>query len=187
MTLIVILFPLFLVVAVLIKAESEGEVIYGRKCVKKDGTYIMYKFRSMYSDANNLEKYLTPEQIEEHKKEIKVENDPRVTKVGRFIRKTSIDELPQLFDVLKGDMSLVGPRPIAVGEEGNFGEGVEKVLSVKPGMTGYWQTHGRSKATYESGERQRLELYYVDNCSIWMDIKILFATVGVVLSKKGAH
>ena len=183
--LLIVLSPLFLLISLLIKMESKGRVIHGRVCVGKHGNYIMYKFRSMVEDADNLEKYLTKDQIMEYKKEVKIENDPRITRIGKFIRKTSIDELPQLINVLKGEMSLVGPRPTTSEDAVAYGDALQKVLSVKPGITGYWQTNGRNDVTYSSGERQKLELYYVDNCSVLLDIKILFKTIGVVIGKKG--
>lgn len=183
--LLVILSPLFLIVSIIIKLDSKGPVIHGRKCIGLNKDYYMLKFRSMVSDANNLEKYLTPDQIEKYKREVKLENDPRITKTGKFIRETSIDELPQLINVLKGEMSLVGPRPVSPDDAIAYGEDLSKVLSVKPGITGYWQTNGRSDVTYASGERQKLELYYVDNCSLSMDFKILLSTFGVVLKKEG--
>ncbi|MPN06675.1 Undecaprenyl phosphate N,N'-diacetylbacillosamine 1-phosphate transferase [bioreactor metagenome] len=146
----------------------------------------MYKFRSMIPDADNLEGHLTAEQIEQYQKEIKLDNDPRITKVGKFIRKTSIDELPQLFSILKGDMSFVGPRPLVERELGYYGSQIESILSVKPGLTGYWQVNGRSDSTYQSGKRQALELYYVTHCSPWFDIKIILQTILVVLKGVGA-
>ena len=181
---VVVLSPLLVVVALLIKFQSPGPVIHKRKCVKKDGYYYMYKFRSMVYDAENLDKYLTRAQQEEYHRNIKVIHDPRVTKLGRILRKTSIDELPQLFNVLKGDMSLVGVRPLAEEEIYLYGDSLDEMLSVKPGITGYWQTHGRSNATYDSGKRQEYELYYVRNRSFLMDIKILFRTA-VILMRDG--
>lgn len=146
----------------------------------------MYKFRSMVSDAGNLSKYLTPQQIEEYHRNIKVMYDPRITKVGKILRKTSLDELPQLFNVLMGDMSLVGPRPLAEEEIYLYGDSLDEILSVKPGITGYWQTHGRSNATYDSGKRQELEMYYIHYRSFMLDMEILFKTVLVVFKKEGA-
>ena len=120
---------------------------------------------------------LTPEQLEQYKREYKIDNDPRITKVGRFLRKTSLDELPNIFSIFIGDISVIGPRPLMREElEEKYGEDAEKLVSVKPGITGWWSANGRSNVTYESGERQKLELYYVDHCSFWMDTKILFKT-----------
>ena len=184
---VILLSPLLIAVSVIIKAQDGGEVIHKRWCVGKKRRYPMYKFRSMVPDANNYEKYFTKEQYEAYKKEIKLENDPRITKIGRFIRKTSIDELPQLFNVIKGEMSLVGPRPVVDSEVIYYGDDLERLLSAKPGLTGNWQVNGRSDCTYESGKRQILELYYVENRSIPLDIKILFKTVGAVLREEGAR
>ncbi|MCF0149642.1 MAG: sugar transferase, partial [Clostridium sp.] len=114
----------------------------------------------------------------------KLENDPRVTRVGDFLRKTSLDEIPQLLNVLKGDMSLVGPRPIVDGEIEKYGEYFEKFVSVIPGITGYWQANGRSDTTYD--ERVQMDMYYIDNRSIVLDIKIVFKTIVTVLKKEGA-
>ncbi len=183
---LIVLSPLFLIVAIIIKIQSPGPVIHKRKCVSKNGYYDMYKFRSMVTDANNLEKYMTPDQITEYQKEMKLDDDPRITKIGKVIRETSIDELPQLMDILKGDMSLIGPRPMVEDEAEYYGDDLPKVLSVKPGITGYWQTHGRSNCTYESGERQKLELYYAECCSLLLDLKIFFKTFKVVLKREGA-
>lgn len=184
---LIILLPLFLVLSVLIRVGSSGPVIYKRMCVSKNGSYAMLKFRTMVADADDLEKYLTPEQIEEYHKNIKLLNDPRVTKIGYFLRRTSLDELPQLINVLKGNMSLVGPRPVVAEELALYGDGADVILLAKPGITGYWQTHGRSDSTYESGERQRLELYYVQHRSFSLDLKILVKTVGVVLRRRGTY
>lgn len=187
LSVLVILSPLLLALAALIKLSTPGPVIHKRKCVSKNGPYLMYKFRTMVADAWNLEKYLTPAQIEEYRRNIKVENDPRITKIGKLLRKTSLDEIPQLINVLKGEMSLVGPRPVAVEETGLYGDRLGEVLSVKPGITGYWQTHGRNCANYGSGKRQALELYYVRNRSFLLDMKIILKTFVVVLKKEGAE
>ena len=142
----------------------------------------------MVTDADNLEKYLTSEQIIEYRKKVKLDDDPRLTRIGKTLRKFSIDELPQLINVLRNDMSIVGPRPVAKDDALFYPpRDLSELLQVKPGITGYWQTSGRSDCTYETGERQKLEMYYVRNRSIWMDLKILFKTVGVVLSRKGAE
>lgn len=181
--------PIMLVTAIMIKANDGGPVIHTRICEGAGGsTYKMYKFRTMVMDADNLERWLTPEQIGKYTAECKLDEDPRITKPGRFLRKTSIDELPQLFSVLKGDMSLIGPRPVVESECRHYtDEEFAKLLTVKPGITGYWQVNGRSDSTYESGRRQELELYYVDNQSVLLDLSILFKTVGVVVHGGGAH
>lgn len=185
---LLVLSPVLLIVAVAIKSEDGGPVIHRRQCVGRgQRTYRMYKFRTMVPDADQLEKYLTPEQIIQYKKETKLDDDPRITRIGKFLRKSSIDELPQLINIVKGDMSLVGPRPLTRDELIHFGEYAGLVLSTPPGLTGYWQVNGRSDSTYESGKRQELELYYVRNCSLLMDIKILFKTVTVVVRGRGAY
>lgn len=141
----------------------------------------------MVMDADNLEKWLNPEQLKAYKSEFKINNDPRITHIGHFIRKSSIDELPQLLSVLKGEMSLIGPRPIVESELNNYtAEELDLIFSVKPGITGYWQVNGRSNSTYQSGIRQQMELYYVKHRSFVLDCKILIKTVWVVLCKKGA-
>lgn len=147
----------------------------------------MYKFRSMCVDsAERLKKLL--EEDEEARKEWeenqKLDNDPRITKIGSFIRKTSLDEFPQFINVLKGEMSLVGPRAVVDGEIEKFGVLKEKVLSVKPGITGYWAANGRSETNYD--ERVAMEATYVNNFSVKEDIKILFKTVESVVRMKGA-
>ena len=183
---LLLLSPVMIFIALSIKRQSPGPAIHKRKCVCKNGYYFMYKFRSMVADADNLQKYLTSEQIDEYYHNIKVENDPRITRIGQSIRTSSVDELPQLFNVIKGEMSLVGPRPVAVEEACLYGNDLDEVLSAKPGITGYWQTHGRSDATYDSGKRQELELYYVRHQSFMLDVKILLKTIVVVLRKEGA-
>lgn len=184
---LILLAPVFLVTAIAIKLEDGGPVIHRRYCVGKKGTYIMYKFRSMRIDADDIEKLLSKEQLEEYRKECKVKNDPRITKVGKIIRRYSIDELPQLISVLKGDMSLVGPRPIVDFETFYYGKLLDVVLSATPGMTGYWQVNGRSDVTYESGERQKLELYYATHQSIKLDLEILLKTIKIVIIGEGAR
>lgn len=124
------------------------------------------------------------EQKREWQENFKLENDPRITKVGKFLRKTSLDELPQIVNIIKGDLSIIGPRPIVDEELEKYGENKEKFLSITPGLTGYWQANGRSNTTYE--ERMQMELYYIDNQSLLLDIKIFFKTIVSVLKKEGA-
>lgn len=184
---LILLAPVFLVIAICVHHEDHGPIIHRRHCVSATGTYDMLKFRTMVADADDLEKYLTPEQIVEYHTNIKLKEDPRITKIGRFLRKTSLDELPQLLNILRGEMSFVGPRPVVQEELAYFGEDGPMLLSVKPGITGYWQVHGRSDSTYESGERQRLELYYVEHRSLWLDITIFLQTIPAVLSARGGY
>lgn len=168
--------------------EDNGPLFYEQLRYGKNGKiFRLYKFRSMCMNADKkLKEYL--EENKEARKEFeenqKLKNDPRITKLGNFLRKTSLDELPQMINILKGDMSFVGPRPVIDGEIEKYGENKGKFLSVKPGLTGYWQVHGRSNTTYE--ERINMELYYVDNCSLWLDIKIFFKTFITVFKKEGA-
>lgn len=187
---LIILFIPMIIVGIIIKATSQGPVFFKDKRVGKDGKdIVVLKFRSMYKDAEaRLEQYLTKEQLEMWQKERKVDNDPRITKVGKFIRKTSIDELPQLINILKGDLSIIGNRPLSKTEYNtHFSEEEKKVLdSMRPGLTGYWQAYGRSNVTFLSGERQKMYIYYPKNASLLLDIKIFFKTIIVVLTHKGA-
>ena len=186
---LIILSPIMLIVALLVYVDDPGKVIYGHVRIGKDGKpFKMWKFRSMYMNADKMIDLLTPEQARQYYTEFKVDNDPRITKIGNFLRKTSLDELPQLFNVLCNDMSLVGPRPLVESEIQTYYEDTHDVLlAVKPGVTGYWQAYARNNATYQSGERQKMEMYYVRNASLWLDIKILFRTVKSVLKKSGAQ
>jgi lipopolysaccharide/colanic/teichoic acid biosynthesis glycosyltransferase len=185
---LIVLSPLFLVVSILIKVEDGGSVIHTRYCVgKNEKLYKMYKFRTMHIDADDLEKHLSEEQLEQYKKEIKLYNDPRITKIGAKLRKYSIDELPQLLSVFESSMSIIGPRPMTVEESYHFGSNRNIILDIKPGITGYWQTNGRGRCTYESGKRQELEMYYANHRSFSMDIGILFKTVAVVINGEGAQ
>lgn len=179
---------LYLILAVAVKLSDGGSVFYFHERVGKNGKKIRIpKFRTMKKNADKLEDMLTPEQLEQYKREYKIDNDPRVTKIGKFLRKTSLDELPQIWSIFIGKLSVVGPRPLMRDEiEEKYGADADKLLSVKPGLIGYWASHGRSNCTYESGERQKMELYYVDNRSVWMDIKIIFRTMIGVIKRDGA-
>lgn len=184
---IIVLSPVLLIVAIAVMADDFGSPIYQHERIGKDGKKIyIYKFRSMRVDAGDLKRLLTPEQLEQYKREFKIDNDPRITAVGNFIRKTSLDELPQLFNILGGSLSIVGPRPIVEAETKIYGDDIAKLLSVTPGLTGYWQAYARNNATYETGERQQMEMYYVDHHSLWLDIKIFFHTFISVIKKEGA-
>ena len=186
---IAILLPLTVVIAIINFVNKEnGPLFYSQKRIGKDGKYFkMYKFRSMVVGADEILKKLLDEN-EDLRKEFeetrKLKNDPRITKIGKFIRKTSIDEFPQFINVLKGEMSLVGPRAVIDGEIEKFGEHKEEVLRVKPGITGYWAANGRSNTSYD--ERVEMETYYANNISILLDIQILFKTVISVIKKEGA-
>lgn len=179
---------LYLILAIAVKCSDGGKVFYKHQRVGKNGKPIyIRKFRSMVKDAEKIEHQLDAEQLEQYQREYKVDNDPRITKLGRFLRKTSLDELPNVFAIFSGAISAIGPRPIMREEaESKYGEDVDKLLSVKPGLVGWWVVSGRSDCTYESGERQKAELYYVDHCSIGLDIKIIFKVIGKVIRRVGA-
>lgn len=184
---VIVLSPILLVIALAIRMEDRGPILYKAQRVGRSGKPItVYKFRSMRMHADRLEDMLTPEELEEYKKNFKLEHDPRITKVGAFLRKTSLDELPQLLNILSGTLSLVGPRPVLQEETELYGDKRDLLLSCKPGLTGLWQVRGRSNVTYEDGRRQALELQYVSQRSLWLDIKILFWTVGAVVRMDGA-
>ncbi len=182
---IIVLSPVFLVLGIIIKATSKGPVIFSHIRVGKNGKTIkIFKFRSMVSNAEELIKNFTPEQKLEYSKNFKLDNDPRVTKIGKIMRKTSLDELPQLFNILKGDMSIVGPRPIMDVETAIFGNYRDLLLSVKPGLTGFWAANGRSNTSYS--RRRAMEIYYIKHRSFIFDIKIIFKTVVSVFKGEGA-
>lgn len=178
--------PILLAVAVAIKIETpKNKVIFRQPRIGLNGReFFCYKLTSMVPDAEKLLEELSEEEKEEFAQNFKLRNDPRITKVGRFIRKTSIDELPQLWNVLAGQMSLVGPRPPLLVEREAYGEHLAKVMSVRPGITGYWQVHGRSNTDFS--ERIRMAEYYIDHQGIGMDVRILFDTVKAVLTGMGA-
>ena len=185
-----ILLPIIGVLAFLIKKESPGPVFFAHKRVGKGGKLIpTYKFRSMYSDASErLEKLLkeNPEVKQEWEKNFKLKDDPRVTKIGAILRKTSLDELPQIFNVLRGEMNFVGPRPVIQEEiDQYYKDDTIYYAMVKPGITGLWQVSGRSDTDYEF--RVATDKWYVTNWSLWQDIVILFKTVKVVLFREGAY
>ncbi len=182
--LILTLIPMALI-ALLIKLESPGPAIYIHKRIGKNGTPIgVLKFRSMFINADEMIKSFSPKQKAEWEANFKLENDPRITRIGKILRRSSLDELPQLINILKGELSIVGPRPIVTEELERYGENKDKFLSVTPGLTGYWQAYARSTCSYE--QRMEMELHYVENASFWWDIKIMFATVGTVFQGKGA-
>ena len=182
---LIVLSPIFLIVAIAIKLDSKGPVFFKHNRLGKNGKTIkIYKFRTMCDHAEDMIKDFNEEQKREFKENYKLTNDPRITKVGNFLRRTSLDELPQMLNILKGDLSIIGPRPIIEEEIEKYGPNKAKFLSVKPGLTGYWQANGRSNTSYE--DRIKMELYYVDNMSFLLDIKIFFKTILVVLKKDGA-
>lgn len=181
--------PLMFYIAYRIKKEDSGPAIFSYDCIGKGGKkFRCYKFRSMVVNSKEvLEKHLSenPEAREEWETYYKLKNDPRITNIGQKLRKSSLDELPQLFNVLKGEMSLVGPRQIVADEIRKFGDNIKYYYSVKPGITGYWQVSGRSDVDYDT--RVEMVVWYVKNRSFWMDMRILWKTISIVLKKKGAY
>ena len=183
--LLIVLIPMGLI-TLLIKLESPGPAIYVHKRIGKNGASIgLLKFRSMFVNADEMITSFSPEQKAEWEANFKLANDPRITRVGKILRKSSLDELPQLINILKGELSIVGPRPVVMEELERYGDNKDKFLSVTPGLTGYWQAYARSTCSYE--QRMEMELHYAENASFWWDIKIMFATVGTVLRGKGAQ
>lgn len=182
---LILLSPIIAIVACAVKVNSKGPIFFSQKRVGKNGElFEMYKFRSMVVNAEELKENL------EDKNEMsgpmfKIKDDPRITKVGKFIRKTSIDELPQLWNVLRGDMSLVGPRPSLPKEVEQFDNWMFKRLTVRPGLTCYWQVSGRNNIDFE--DWMKLDIKYVEERNIWIDIKLIFKTVFVLFGDKNAH
>ena len=182
---LILLSPIIAVVACAVKFTSKGPVFFSQKRVGKNGElFEMYKFRSMVVNAEELKENLE-EQNEMSGPMFKIKDDPRITKVGKFIRKTSIDELPQLWNILKGDMSLVGPRPSLPKEVEQFDNWMFKRLSVRPGLTCYWQVSGRNNIDFE--DWMKLDVKYVEERNIWIDIKLIFKTIFVLFGDKNAH
>lgn len=184
---IVVLSPVFLFIVIAIKLEDPaGPIFYAHNRLGKCGKNIpVYKFRSMYQNADKMVQSFTEEQKKEYAETFKLKDDPRITKIGKFIRKTSLDELPQLFNILKGEMSIVGPRPIVKAELIKYKGQESLLLSVKPGLTGMWQAMGRSDTTYE--ERVRMDIEYINNRSFLFDIKIILYTIISVIQGRGAY
>lgn len=184
----IISFPMILMISYLIYQEGET-IIFSHRRVGQNGKFFnCLKFRTMTIDAEDRLKILLetdPKIKEEWETDFKLKQDPRVTKIGQFLRKTSLDELPQLWNVLRGEMSLVGPRPIVEEELAYYGKDVDYYLSVKPGMTGLWQISGRNDISYD--ERVALDVKYVKQQSLWLDLTILFKTINVVLFRKDGY
>ncbi len=183
--------PLFALLALQVYLDSRRPILHRRKvlaCQKyRDGeapqTFAALKFRTMIAEADDVLR--TDAALwEEYQKEFKLRNDPRITPLGRRLRRASLDELPQLINILKGEMSLVGPRIISPPELVKYGDAAATLLSVKPGLTGLWQVSGRTDVSYR--DRVRLDLWYIENRSFWLDVKILARTFGSVLSRRGA-
>jgi len=188
----ILIMPIFatihIIISSLIKLDSNGAVFFRQLRLGKDNkNFLCYKYRTMYENSDDLlKKYLqkNPKEIEYYDKYHKYKNDPRVTKIGKILRSTSLDELPQLLNVLKGDMSLVGPRPYMLNEIDKLGESRDLILKVKPGITGLWQVSGRNNLSFE--QRNELEVWYIKNWLFWDDFIILIKTIKVVFMKVGA-
>ena len=184
-----LILPFLLLIALAVKVTSPGPVLYGHKRLGLNGKHFYaYKFRSMVMDADKkLQSLLDsdPQLKAEWEASRKLKQDPRVTSIGKFLRRTSFDEFPQLLNILKGDMSLVGPRPVTDPELEKYGENARRVLTIKPGLTGLWQVSGRSDIDY--AERVSYDLYYLQSWSAWLDLWILYRTPGVILRGRGAY
>lgn len=184
---LILLFPVMIIVAFLVKKDGGSIFFIQERVGKNDTLFKCLKFRSMAVDAKErLEKLLAEDSdvAQKYEKYRKIDNDPRITKIGKIIRASSIDEFPQLINVLKGEMSIVGPRPMIPDEKYYFGDNLKKCISVKPGITGLWQVSGRSDTSYQ--QRVRFDCWYVDNWSFWHDVVILVKTIFVVFGRSGA-
>ncbi len=186
---IVLLIPVFLILALVVKLSSKGPVLYCADRLGKNGRPIhVWKFRTMYTDADDqLEQILAnnPKLAAEWRANFKLERDPRITPIGRILRKTSLDELPQFFNVITGELAMIGPRPIVKAEIAYYGDNYEVFSRVKPGITGLWQVSGRNDTGYE--KRILLDMWYIRNWSVWLDIHIFFATIVEVVKCRGAR
>lgn len=182
---LLLIWPLFLVLAIAVKLDSPGPIIHRRRVLGRDGRiFDAFKFRTMYVNGDEiLARY--PKLKAELNQNYKLKCDPRITRVGTLLRKFSLDELPQLFNVLAQDMSVVGPRIIAPEEITKYGRWGQTLLTVMPGLTGLWQVSGRSNTSYD--DRVRLDMQYIDNWSTFLDIKILFKTIPAVMKGDGAY
>lgn len=185
----VVLFIPTVIVCAAIAIESPGNPFFRQERVGQYGKPIrIWKLRTMVADAHTVpEKYLTPEQLEVWKREQKVDNDPRITKIGLFLRRTSLDEVPQFINVLTGELSVIGPRPITLKETYEFGNARDEFLSCKPGITGWWQVTDRNDATWENHERQLSELFYVRHESFGLDLRIFWRTFSVMFVKQSGR
>lgn len=174
-----------LLLSIAIMIDTKGSPIYSQVRVGRGGKlFRIYKFRTMVADSDDVAKYLNGEKLDQWKRERKVENDPRITPLGRKLRHTSLDEMPNFLNVLIGDMSVIGPRAVSSEEIRWFGAEAEDVLSVPAGITGYWQATSRNDATFESGERQRIELEYARNAGFAMDARCFIGTFGAMFGKR---
>ena len=186
---ILFLIPLLIVIKIAYICTGDFKsVLYSQERIGKNGKiFRLHKFRTMVYNADDiLADWLknNPEKRDEYYRDRKIDNDPRITKVGKLLRKTSLDEFPQFLNVLVGQMSMIGPRPVVLDEAENYGKNKEKFLSVRPGLTGYWASNGRSNVSYK--ERMKMELFYVDHCCIRLDIQIIWKTIITVIKREGA-
>jgi lipopolysaccharide/colanic/teichoic acid biosynthesis glycosyltransferase len=185
LAMIILLAPLLCALAVLVKATSRGPIIFRHRRVGRYGrTFSCLKFRTMVENAEEVLRR-REDLRKEFEQSYKLKNDPRLTRIGGFLRKTSLDELPQLINVLRGELSLIGPRPIVPSEVSKYGKTHRKLLSVKPGLGGNWQVYGRSDTTYE--ERIAMDMEYIDRRSLGLDLKLMVLTARVVLEGRGAY
>lgn len=182
--LILVLSPLFALLAILVLLDDGRPVIYRRRVVGREGSFDAFKFRTMRRDADAILR-ANPALRAEFEQNFKLKNDPRITRTGSLLRKLSLDELPQLFNILAGQMSFVGPRMITSAELEKYGPHKELLLTVKPGLTGYWQINGRQEVSYE--ERVRMDVHYIQHWSLALDLKILLYTPFKVLRREGAY
>lgn len=160
--------------------KNFNSIFYCHERIGKNGKKIhIYKFKTMVEDSNNIKKYFNTIQTKEFNKNFKLKNDPRITNLGKILRKLSIDELPQFINILKGDMSIIGPRPVVEEELKRYKNQINKLLSVRPGLTGYWACNSKYCKNYS--HRIKLELYYIDNMSFLLDLKIIFKTIFIIL------
>ncbi len=189
MAAVIFLLPLMIIVAIAVFAHDGGPIVFAHRRIGKDGkNFPCLKFRSMAVDAEDRLRELLandPEARAEWEKDHKLRNDPRVTKLGDFLRRTSLDELPQLFNVLRGEMSLVGPRPIVAAEISKYGKRFQHYCAVKPGITGLWQISGRNDTTYRA--RVAMDCIYAKSRSPGLDLAVLLFTVPAVLSRRGSY
>lgn len=180
---LILISPIFVLIVILIKFSSMGPIFFLHKRIRKgEKTFYCIKFRTMHPEADDILKNVLSrdEKIRiEYQETQKIKNDPRITTIGKLLRKTSLDEVPQLINVIKGEMSIVGPRPIIEEEKIRYGDSISNVFSVNPGITGLWQVSGRNNLTYK--RRVELDNLYVNNINFLMDLRIMFRTIGVII------
>ncbi|MFN3652472.1 MAG: sugar transferase [Armatimonadota bacterium] len=181
---IVAILPLLITIAMLIRASGPGPILYKQRRLGRGGReFWCLKFRTMVANADEVLRS-NPKLFQEFQANFKIKDDPRITPIGRFLRRTSLDELPQFFNVMAGDMSLIGPRPIVQNELEKYGPYADRLLSVLPGLGGVWQTSGRSEVDYS--ERVAMDMFYIENRSFYLDFKLLLLTALAVLKRDGA-